>query len=132
MTPYPLTDLGRLRYAVLHHTGVDQPHYDLLFETRPESPLTAFRLPRWPAIPGDPAAPLPDHRPIYLSYQGPISRNRGHVRRVAAGTVRIWQSAVQWVLEHDATTARLSLIKAASGHWTVHEQAGFVFDDPTH
>lgn len=29
--------------------------------------------------------PLPPHRPCYLRYEGPISGDRGHVRRVDAG-----------------------------------------------
>lgn len=28
---------------------------------------------------------LPDHRPKYLAYEGPISNDRGHVVRIAAG-----------------------------------------------
>jgi hypothetical protein len=77
-------------------------HYDLLMELRPgtqeDHRLAAVRLA--PASPGqpsltlapeikiDPSAPcerLPDHRGVYLTYEGPISGNRGHVRRVAQG-----------------------------------------------
>lgn len=32
------------------------------------------------------AETLPDHRMIYLNYEGPISRDRGTVSRLAAGT----------------------------------------------
>jgi len=31
---------------------------------------------------------LPDHRQLYLDYQGPISGDRGSVRRLNRGTVR--------------------------------------------
>ncbi len=77
-------------------------HYDLLLELRPgtseDHRLAAIRLA--PASPGhssltlapgidiDPAAPcerLPDHRAIYLTYEGAISGNRGDVRRMANG-----------------------------------------------
>ena len=38
---------------------------------------------------------LPDHRPLYLNYEGPISSDRGHVTRVQSGLI-------QWkVLEED-------------------------------
>ena len=73
-----------LRYAVLHHTGVESPHFDLLFETAAGSLLTTYRSDRWPptTVLGD---RLADHRRIYLEYEGPISGNRGQVRRVAGG-----------------------------------------------
>ncbi len=79
-----------LRYAVLHHTGVEQPHYDLLFETQPGSPLATYRCDRWPLEAGTTLAHrLPDHRRLYLEYEGPVSRNRGQVRRVASGTCHL-------------------------------------------
>ena len=37
------------------------------------------------------AVRLPDHRRRYLTYQGPLSDDRGEVRRVAAATVR-WRT----------------------------------------
>ena len=69
-----------LRYAVLHHTGHGPPHYDLLFETSPGSPLLTFRSPVWPVTGEDAARRLPDHRPMYLDYEGPVSGGRGGAR----------------------------------------------------
>jgi hypothetical protein len=74
-----------LRYVVLHHTGVDDPHYDLMFETESGSALKTFRLARWPVEGTIAATPLPDHRREYLDYEGAISGGRGNVRRVATG-----------------------------------------------
>lgn len=76
-----------LRYVVLHHTGFGQPHYDLMFETAPGSPLATWRSATWPAV--SDLTPLAEHRRAYLDYEGPVSNNRGQVKRVAAGTHRV-------------------------------------------
>jgi hypothetical protein len=78
-----------LRYVVLHHTGIEQPHYDLMLELSAGSELSTWRLPHWPPQPGDQFTALPKHRREYLEYEGPVSRNRGHVNRVAAGIYRV-------------------------------------------
>jgi hypothetical protein len=41
-----------------------------------------------------PARALPDHRRIYLEYEGEVSGNRGTVRRVAAGvySASVWEA----------------------------------------
>lgn len=71
-----------LRCVVLHHAGVAEPHYDVLFETSPGSSLATWRSPRWPLEPGDLLVRAPDHRSVYLTYEGPVSGDRGTVRRV--------------------------------------------------
>ena len=78
-----------LRYVVLHHTGIDSPHYDLMFEQQPHAPLTTFRCAIWPPAPDTIFELLPDHRPAYLQYEGPISNNRGQVTRIEAGTCTV-------------------------------------------
>lgn len=72
------------RFVILEH---DWPfvHWDFLLES--DSVLRAWRLlepvqrDRWIA-----AQPLPDHRLIYLDYEGPVSGDRGDVHRIASGT----------------------------------------------
>lgn len=49
--------------------------------------LTSFRCPAWPPGVGDRWEEAADHRREYLTYEGPISGDRGHVRRVAAGRI---------------------------------------------
>jgi len=83
------------RFVVLYHTlPVDshrQSHWDLLLETHSTKPnsLLCFEA----NIPPDQwktqtwVNQLPNHRPIYLNYEGPISNNRGHVQRVLQGTL---------------------------------------------
>ncbi|MFN0196428.1 MAG: DNA polymerase ligase N-terminal domain-containing protein [Planctomycetaceae bacterium] len=67
------------RYAILHH---DHPviHWDLLLEH--EDTLRSWRLVTLPTS-GEvvQAEWIPDHRLLYLDYEGPVSQNRGTVSR---------------------------------------------------
>ena len=101
------------RYVVLHHTGVDPPHFDLLFEIESNAAaLTALRCPRWPARVGDALIELPEHRLLYLDYEGPISGNRGAVSRVDRGEVQVSDLAVE------PPTLGLRLVSAKHRHAT--------------
>jgi hypothetical protein len=77
---------------VLEHTGTPtyKPgiHWDLMLEAG-ES-LRTWELDAVPT-PGATvfAAPLPAHRLDYLDYEGPISGDRGTVRRIVCGTYEI-------------------------------------------
>lgn len=78
-----------------HNQRTAQPpagvHWDLIVETE-----RAARLPTW-QLSADPRAAdapipvkrLPDHRRHYLTYEGPVSGNRGTVRRIDRGTVHV-------------------------------------------
>lgn len=72
------------RFVILQH---DHPtlHWDLMLETG--GVLRTWRL-AGPPSPGSAVAaePLGDHRILYLDYEGPVSGNRGTVRRWDAGT----------------------------------------------
>ncbi|MCP4170806.1 MAG: hypothetical protein GY758_08565 [Fuerstiella sp.] len=73
----------RFRFVILEH---DSPflHWDLLLQQG--RALAAWRL-LSPMVTTSwiPAEALPDHRLIYLDYEGPVSNNRGVVTRVASG-----------------------------------------------
>jgi hypothetical protein len=75
-----------MTYVVLHHTGYDEPHYDLMVEHDAEADLWTWRVYDWPPNDGTRAVRLPDHRRRYLTYEGPISHGRGEVRRVERGS----------------------------------------------
>lgn len=109
--------MSTLRYALLRHECPpdyrDGPHWDLLLE-RPDTDVEArlatwslLELPKaWSETLGLPsgeqevvdAVPLPDHRAIYLDYEGPISGGRGEVTRVAGGAMR-WLSLNEQLVE---------------------------------
>jgi hypothetical protein len=108
--PTPPSPNTAVRYVVLRHEGVSEPHFDLMFETFPGSPLATWRASQWPLETGTPLTPLGDHRPDYLTYEGPLSGDRGTVRRVAAGHHHVIQDhAVLLIveLEGQQTTLRL-------------------------
>lgn len=80
------------RFTVLHHESPSGDHWDLLFESG-DALETWSVPPRSSPVPGEflesfrcPATRQPDHRSIYLDYEGPVSGNRGFVRRVDTGT----------------------------------------------
>ena len=84
--------LAQLRYVVLRHEGVAEPHFDLMFETSPGSVLRTWRAPRWPLKAGDLLTGLGEHRRAYLVFEGPVSGGRGFVQRVCAGTIELTRS----------------------------------------
>lgn len=68
------------RYVILKHDSPRGLHYDFLLETA--TLLTTWALAEAPA-PGcrTSAEQLPDHRRLYLEYEGEISGGRGTVTR---------------------------------------------------
>jgi hypothetical protein len=96
------------RFAILLHNHPAGDHWDLLLEAG--EMLAAWRLLADP-LAGNagaiPAQKLPDHRMIYLTYEGPISGNRGSVRRVEDGSYELldrdgdcWRVALKGRLLH--------------------------------
>lgn len=72
------------RFAVLNHDH-PFPHWDLLLEQG--AACRTWRLMQRPDSPGATAAEqMPDHRLMYLDYEGPISGGRGRVTRWDWGT----------------------------------------------
>ena len=76
------------RYVILRHEGsaTYQPgvHWDLMLETG--GALRTWALAEEPSGAGPIAAKrLPDHRLMYLDYEGPIAGDRGSVTRWDAG-----------------------------------------------
>jgi hypothetical protein len=57
--------------------------------------LLTFRCDRWPLCDCDVITRQPDHRRMYLDYQGPISGDRGEVARIASGLCRIRNQAAR-------------------------------------
>jgi hypothetical protein len=77
------------RYVILEHDW-PLPHFDLMLEG--DGVLLTWRLasplvtgPQW-------VKRTDDHRLHYLDYEGPVSGNRGSVKRLAAGTI-------EWIKE---------------------------------
>lgn len=84
------------RFVILFHelpvdSGRDS-HWDLMLERDEKLATWAFGELRMTSSFECEAIQLDDHRLHYLDYEGPVSNNRGEVRRVAAGRYEI----VQW------------------------------------
>jgi len=77
--------MSALRYVVLHHTGIDRPHYDLMLERDSHEALATVRCSDWPPVDGTVLERIGDHRRSYLEYEGPISGNRGEAARAESG-----------------------------------------------
>jgi len=84
-----------LRYVVLRHEDVDEPHFDLMFETRAGSDLATWRASEWPIIDTTEFTPLRPHRRAYLQYEGAISGDRGTVHCVHSANHVIEQDGPQ-------------------------------------
>lgn len=101
-----------LQWVVLHHTLLDgSSHYDWLLESAADAPLLSLRVSA-PLGPGSfPSERLPEHRRIYLTYEGDIGANRGSVKRVQQGHVLEVSFSAQTIsalLTHGQTRLRLS------------------------
>ena len=75
------------RFVVLHHVlssaGTGDEHFDLMLENG--QTLATWQLPVWPPERRQTVQRLPEHRRMYLEYEGPVSGDRGTVRRVCCG-----------------------------------------------
>ena len=86
------------RFVVLHHQlpadSGRSSHWDLLLQQPPEFGigLLTFEVSVPPKEWGISTfvKKLPNHRPLYLHYEGHLSDNRGIVTRILAGTIQ-WQ-----------------------------------------
>jgi hypothetical protein len=82
------------RFVVLEHQW-DGIHWDFMLEAG--EVLKTWSIDA-PIVSGEQlqARMLPDHRRIYLTFEGPIAGGRGEVRRVAEGNYQ----TIEWTGEH--------------------------------
>ncbi len=109
------------RFVILEH---DHPvlHWDFMLEAgdvlrtwRLEAPPTAGSMVR--------AAPLGDHRKLYLDYEGPVSGNRGSVKRWDHGTFtgRTEEGGrISVELSGERCRGMVLLERSPAGEWSFH------------
>jgi len=78
------------RFVILHHTLTNGEHWDLMLEH--QGTLLTWQLLAEPR--GHESLPIAarrigNHRLAYLTYEGPVSGDRGEVRRVDAGELHM-------------------------------------------
>lgn len=89
-----------MRYAVLKHERQGEAHFDILL-AEPQGGLRTFSVTHFPLGPGwRPVRPLPSHREVYLSYQGPVYPGNGYVRRWDDGNYRLCRDDATGLVAH--------------------------------
>src|SRR4051794_30620006 len=108
------------RFVILEH---DHPelHWDLMLETG--NALRTWRLAEPPERPGTTiaATPLADHRLAYLDYEGPVSGDRGTVKRWDAGTFDLTDDSdggLELWLVGQRVRGECRLIPSKDGQWS--------------
>ena len=112
------------RFVILHHSHADGEHWDLMIEQG--DALLTWQLLKEPI--GRSSLPIAakrigDHRKAYLDYEGPISRDRGHVRRIDAGIVEFEESTPDcyiFSMAGSRLSGRFTLL-ASGDEWTLAE-----------
>jgi len=116
-------------FVVLRHDPPfgtpQQTHWDLMLDT--EAALRTWALAQFPVWNAPVAAKqLPDHRRAYLTYEGPVSGNRGSVTRVLAGTYELQLDTAQRIeCRLHATQFAARLILTRDTDHATHWMAGF-------
>ncbi len=110
------------RFVILHHVSAEGEHWDLMLERH--GALLTWQLHEEPhglsSLP-IPATRIGDHRKAYLQYEGPLTGDRGTVRRVDAGTVTFVDVAPdRYTLELGGRRLRgLTTLTRGPEHWVL-------------
>lgn len=117
----------KLPFVILRHSARGSLHYDLMLSDG--EALATWQLSTRPqsVAPGQSvrACRLVDHRAAYLTYEGPVSRNRGEVERIDQGSYEcLDKGPLRWIirLEGETLTGRFELARpdASSDEWSFH------------
>lgn len=98
------------RYVLLHHDWPTE-HYDLMIEV--DGKLHTWRLSAPPSAGEQLTDRIDNHRLEYLDYEGPVSNNRGQVKRIARGEYTVAK------LHHNHY--QLNLTGDLQGHLTLQQ-----------
>ena len=116
------------RYVILHHVQRDGEHWDLMLEYA--GTLMTWQLSREPVDASSfpqPARRIGDHRIAYLDYEGTVSGDRGHVKRIDRGPLSLVQNdsdQVVFTALGRRLNGRFRLTRQADDEWLLQT------DDP--
>ncbi len=106
-------------------------HFDLMLESSPESALWTWAMDK-NVFDGDggfsrcQADRLPDHRRIYLNFEGAVSGGRGSVKQIGSGTFSVLESSVGLTLAIvsgcDDVAGELVLTQSENNVWSLEFQ----------
>ena len=108
-------------FVIHEHSGWGQTHYDLMLELG--QAMATWQFARSPLEMGAeplPALRLPDHRLHYLTYQGPVSKGRGQVRRIEEGSYAlVSREEGRWLIDVQGRvlSGRIELACQSEGLW---------------
>lgn len=103
------------RFVILEHQGPRGLHWDLMLQAGEVLATWALAEPPRPGA-TIPAEALPDHRPLYLDYEGPVSAGRGTVTRWDQGTYEFeahGPDKISVLLDGEKLTGRATLARSA-------------------
>jgi hypothetical protein len=108
------------RYVILEHNH-PKLHWDFMLEAG--EVLRTWKLSACPEAGREVAAePAADHRPLYLDYEGPVSGDRGTVKRWDWGTF-IWRNdelaSITVNLDGQQLQGIIQLQRQQTGSWTL-------------
>ncbi|MDJ0581883.1 DNA polymerase ligase N-terminal domain-containing protein [Crocosphaera sp.] len=114
------------QFVFHHHTGYGQPHYDLMLEY--SETLATWQL----TIPLSEiqqeqkiiVKKIQDHRLIYLSYEGTISKGRGKIKKVDFGDYKLLINEIshcEFILygQHSTAHYKLKKIDLDNNSWSL-------------
>ncbi len=111
-------------FVIQHHSGYGRDHFDMMFEQA--GSLATWQFSQNPLQIGRKlqltARRIQDHRPAYLTYEGPVSANRGRVSIVERGSYHLISAEeTRWELELEGQRliGRFEMIRleAKRGDW---------------
>jgi hypothetical protein len=98
-----------MRFVILKHRGHDDLHYDLMLEGH--ETLITWSCSQNPLThPTAQCKRIADHRKAYLTYEGPVSQNRGVVEQIASGQYEALEiDESHWVVQLEGKYASVKL-----------------------
>ena len=114
------------QFVFHHHTGYGQPHYDLMLEYGKTLATWQLTIPlseiqyKQPII----VQKIQDHRLMYLSYEGTISKGRGQIKKVDFGDYKLlinetshWECFLHG--QHSTAYYTLTKIEGENNSWSL-------------
>ncbi|MGK7879965.1 MAG: DNA polymerase ligase N-terminal domain-containing protein [Crocosphaera sp.] len=114
------------QFVFHHHTGYGQPHYDLMLEHGETLATWQLTIPL-SEIQEEQAIivqKIQDHRLIYLSYEGTISKGRGQIKKVDFGDYKLLINEIfHWEFllygQHSTAYYKLKKIDLDNNSWSL-------------